>query len=135
MLDLDHFKRVNDSFGHQAGDQVLKVFASIIKKEVRDYDTAARFGGEEFMILFEDCEKAKAEEILIRIQEKVKAITIQSGEEQIHFTFSAGIVESSETETKVDIAESLISIADFRLYLAKDMGRDRIVMSNIKKRL
>ena len=76
MLDIDHFKVINDTLGHQAGDFVLKQLADFLKKSIRPYDLLARYGGEEFIMLYKDCTRKEAGEILNRIRDAVEARTL-----------------------------------------------------------
>jgi two-component system, cell cycle response regulator len=126
MLDLDHFKDINDTMGHDAGDFVLKRFTEMVKIKIRPYDIFARHGGEEFVILFSDCEKEKCIEILERIRTSLATKEFSFKETPVKFTFSAGIV-SLDDEPKSVTVEQLVHHADSMLYKAKESGRNRIV--------
>ena len=132
MLDIDHFKRVNDTFGHAAGDAVLKELAQRIESQVRASDVAARFGGEEFVVLLPDTNVNDAEKLAERIRAAISesAIDLPCGE-SITITASIGIAEVAperhERELKT-LGESLIARADVALYAAKSAGRDRIIV-------
>ena len=132
MLDIDHFKRVNDTFGHAAGDAVLTELAQRIESQVRASDVAARYGGEEFVVLLRDTNVAAAEKLAQRIRAgiSVSAIDLPCGE-SITITASIGIAEVApqrgEQELKT-LGESLLARADVALYAAKSAGRDRVMV-------
>lgn len=123
ILDIDHFKKVNDTHGHLAGDSVLKQFAEIIKDNIRTSDGVFRFGGEEFVILLPNADAAGSLVVLERIREKVKEATFING---LKINFSAGIYEiNNGAELEM---ESYLELADKALYEAKNKGRDRIIV-------
>ncbi|MFA5576641.1 MAG: diguanylate cyclase [Tissierellaceae bacterium] len=128
ILDLDHFKNVNDTYGHQAGDYVLREFSEILMSSIRTYDTLGRYGGEEFIILFHDSDKNKALEIIERILESVRAYKFKYGDKEINITFSCGISNAFEFTNEDITVKDLIDLADSRLYKAKDRGRNMIVI-------
>ncbi len=119
MLDIDHFKRINDRFGHQAGDQILIQFCVLIKNEViRDHDVFARLGGEEFCILMLDCSLSGAEQFAQRLIEKLSTTQLKvEGKGYITISASIGI---SDTDYGL---EQALKQADIALYQAKDAGR------------
>ncbi|MBN2817144.1 MAG: diguanylate cyclase [Campylobacterales bacterium] len=122
MADIDHFKNVNDTFGHQYGDEVLKEFAAILKSSVRHEDIVARYGGEEFLILLRtDIENASL--IVETIRKKIENTLF--GEDEISITGSFGLTEYT-LEEEVNM-EELISRADKALYRAKEQGRNQVV--------
>ena len=124
MLDIDHFKKVNDKYGHQSGDMTLVSCANTIKSSIRAYDNVFRFGGEEFLILLPNTEVSKAENIINRIRIDIFELSIPiEGESSIHITVSAGV---TEINTSDDISFS-ISKADKALYGAKKSGRNRVI--------
>jgi diguanylate cyclase (GGDEF)-like protein len=127
MLDIDFFKRINDTYGHPAGDEVLKRFAAVASKNIRPYDVVARYGGEEFVILFVDATKDTAHSILTRLKAEIRATTITHRGVEISFTFSGGVAEIGELQTDAVSTHKLIELADGRMYDAKATGRDRIV--------
>jgi diguanylate cyclase (GGDEF)-like protein len=124
MIDIDHFKKVNDTYGHKVGDQVLQHIACILKKRFRKSDIVCRFGGEEFCILTSNMNP----EHILRIFDDVKKIIEQSeitiDEHAIHITVSIGIC----TKLK-DSLEEMINEADMMLYEAKKQGRNRVICS------
>jgi len=125
MLDIDHFKSVNDQFGHQTGDIALSTCASFIKEDLRPYDNIFRYGGEEFLLLLPDTTAEKASHIIERIRIGISKIEIAvSNGKSIQLTVSTGI---SSLETRNPIEES-ISKADQALYRAKQTGRNKTVL-------
>ena len=134
MIDVDHFKHVNDTWGHEAGDEVLKHLAKVSRAAVRPQDLVARFGGEEFCILLPDTSRDEATEIAERVRLAIagtvclppQAILPDSAlSREIRFTVSIGVAELI-SDTCHDL-ESLVAVADRRLYLAKERGRNRVV--------
>ena len=127
MCDIDHFKRINDTFGHQIGDLVLEFLGKFLKKHVRENDLIARYGGEEFLILLHGVNKNKAYDVVNRLLKDLSGEKIYIGKEKwIKITISAGI--SSLPEDGTDL-ETLIKAADRGLYEAKNAGRNRVVLA------
>ncbi|MGL4634492.1 MAG: PleD family two-component system response regulator [Beijerinckiaceae bacterium] len=126
ILDIDHFKQVNDSWGHDAGDEVLKEFASRISKSVRGVDMACRSGGEEFVVLLPETETHIAALVADRIRTKVenKPFPIYGGKKYISVTVSIGVSGYKSGHTTAD---ALMKRADEALYKAKKEGRNRVV--------
>ncbi len=124
MIDIDHFKRVNDSIGHQAGDRILKIVAETLRVSVRSYDTLCRFGGEEFAIIMPDTSAGQASSVAERIRREIAAINARGAHGEFPLTVSIGLRPVRETET-IDAAQ-LIAEADQALYRAKNGGRNRI---------
>lgn len=122
MVDLDHFKQVNDLHGHPAGDKVLREFGKIIKNERREGDYVFRYGGEEFAFLFPGLQAEETVGIIERIRMQFNALSFSSEESQFNVTFSAG------SATYQDGMEELISAADQALYEAKRTGRNCTVI-------
>lgn len=122
LIDLDHFKNVNDTYGHSSGDEVLRQFSQILHKSVRNFDVVARVGGEEFCILLYDCGKEKAYEIAERIRKSVETniFWLPSGD-NINITISVGIASYPDT---IHNLERLRESADIQLYKAKNEGRN-----------
>lgn len=133
MLDLDHFKQVNDSFGHGAGDEVLRELSHRIESQVRGSDVAARYGGEEFIILLPHTEIESGRRLAERIRHTVAANPVVfGGANEVTITASIGIACASPQESDFDLktlGESLIARADVALYSAKAAGRNRIAVS------
>jgi diguanylate cyclase (GGDEF)-like protein len=124
MLDVDHFKQVNDTFGHHGGDRVLVHFARAIRRAVRTSDQAFRYGGEEFALLLPQCSSEDTLRILRRIQGELRERPVSvGGADRILVRFSAGIATSdAHNGYRVD---ALVARADAALYRAKSGGRDR----------
>lgn len=132
MLDIDHFKQVNDNWGHAAGDAVLKELAQRIEAQVRASDVAARYGGEEFIVLLPDTNVEAAQKLAERIRREIAAspIRLPCGED-VTITASIGIAEVSPKPGENDLktlGDSLIARADVALYAAKSAGRDQVVV-------
>lgn len=128
LIDIDHFKRVNDLHGHQAGDRVLVELADCLRTRIRPYDILARYGGEEFVVLFKDCGRAASGEVLQRIKDFVEGTPCRFRDTSIAVTFSGGIADIGEIPPDAPAAGELLRIADERLYMAKQAGRNRIVI-------
>ena len=130
IMDLDHFKSINDTYGHDAGDKVLQDFAERIRSSVRGIDLACRYGGEEFLVAMPDTDKRFAGLVAERLRQEVEAqrIMINSGRDELKVTVSIGIA-SSEDGSKDDTAQKLIKRADEALYEAKSSGRNRVIQS------
>ena len=132
MLDVDHFKRINDSYGHAAGDRVLQEVAERIDSQIRATDVAARWGGEEFVILLPDTGSRAAVKLADRIREEVAASDVPiDDQESVAVTASIGIASETPKRDAADLkalADSLIGRADTALYEAKSAGRNRVVV-------
>ncbi|WP_122666848.1 sensor domain-containing diguanylate cyclase [Pseudomonas viridiflava] len=123
MCDIDHFKRVNDTFGHQAGDKVIQRVAQVMRKHVRDADIAGRYGGEEFAVLLPDTHKAGAKVFCERLRLAVEAETVQHEGHAIKCTISLGVADLSKPTSEY---KTLIEWADQALYLSKKNGRNQV---------
>jgi diguanylate cyclase (GGDEF)-like protein len=127
MLDLDHFKRYNDNFGHSAGDQVLAAVGETLQRCVRAEDVACRYGGEEFCLILPECSlrqaTVRADEVRKRLQEYRSRV---DGYGADLLTVSIGLAAFDETTDRVDL---LLKFADEALYQAKHTGRDRVVVA------
>jgi two-component system, cell cycle response regulator len=128
ILDIDLFKQVNDSFGHDAGDEVLQDFAGRIKKSIRGIDTACRSGGEEFVVLLPETESRIAALVAERIRAKVEKqpFAVNGGKRYINVTVSVGVTGFSQGHTTAD---AMLKRADDALYRAKRDGRNRVIQS------
>lgn len=132
MLDIDYFKRVNDTWGHAAGDAVLKEIAQRVESQVRASDVAARYGGEEFVILLPDTNIGAATHLAERVRTAIAAspFTLPHGE-SVTITASIGIAEACPGPGDKDlktVGDSLLARADVALYAAKSAGRDRVMV-------
>ncbi len=131
MMDIDHFKSVNDTYGHAVGDLVLKNVSKIIQKEIREYDIASRYGGEEFSIILPYTEKEEAAKVAQRLRAAVekKKIDISDfnieGVDEISVTISLGVNEFDRAEEDPSV---LYKNADKALYTAKETGRNKVVI-------
>jgi diguanylate cyclase (GGDEF)-like protein len=127
MLDLDHFKRINDSFGHPAGDQVLKSVGQVLKESCRVYDVPGRYGGEEFCIVLPDTRVVGTTTVAERIRMRLENTPQQMGEHSVVVTASIGIaVMDSVADEGLLTANALLERADRALYSAKHHGRNRV---------
>ena len=133
LLDIDHFKRVNDTFGHDAGDNVLRIVAEVVRKRLRKSDTFVRYGGEEFLVLLPGAEKEAAIVILEAIRKGIETtpLSLVDGDDPTRITASAGLV--SFPEDAVDDFSSMQKLADERLYQAKSNGRNQCVSQDLSK--
>jgi diguanylate cyclase (GGDEF)-like protein len=126
LLDIDHFKRVNDTHGHAAGDMVIRALAALLRNRMRGSDFAGRLGGEEFLLVFEDCSTANARQIVDRMRDDFTQIAFEGPGCRWHCKFSAGIADLQGSET----AALMLGRADQALYLAKANGRNRSELSS-----
>lgn len=123
LLDIDHFKLVNDQYGHQAGDQALRLVANVVRQHVRPYDVVGRWGGEELLLVLSDTTLAAATTVAERVRAKIAASPLSWSEDrQIAVTASLGVA-STETSGAITL-EQLVHDADAALYRAKADGRD-----------
>jgi diguanylate cyclase (GGDEF)-like protein len=128
LLDIDHFKHINDRHGHQAGDQVLTAFAALVKKQLREPDIVARYGGEEFMVIAPHTPHRGAVDLAERLRRNLEsnsfALTgMPDGTQAVRLTCSIGVVSLGDESDRV---ETLIRLADENLYRAKQEGRNRV---------
>jgi two-component system cell cycle response regulator len=126
ILDVDHFKNVNDTYGHDVGDEVLREIARRISSNIRGIELCCRFGGEEFVTAFAGADSATAVSIGERLRRKVceEPVAITTKKTSIRVTISIGVATASGS---ADTAETLLKRADLALYRAKDEGRNRVV--------
>jgi diguanylate cyclase len=123
LFDLDHFKQINDTHGHLAGDAVLKEFAALISSQMRTNDSAGRLGGEEFAILFPETSTAEALQVAYRIREKCEALTVNTPDGPIQLTTSIGL---TQVQVGDEANEDVYRRSDEALYQAKHNGRNRV---------
>jgi len=122
FFDIDHFKKINDTYGHEAGDTILKSLGVLFKRYIRESDTIGRYGGEEFIAILPKADKKEAFEFAKKIREIVEKTKFLYKNTRIDVTISAGVASRNEVNSK----EELIKLADKRLYLAKEHGRNRV---------
>jgi two-component system cell cycle response regulator len=126
LIDIDHFKSVNDSYGHDAGDAVLREFAARIRRNTRGIDLACRLGGEEFVVIMPDCDLAKAYHVGERLRQCIAAAPFDAdgriGTLQVTASVGVAAIESAD-----DIPDLMLKRADQALYCAKRDGRNRVV--------
>ena len=123
MVDIDHFKNYNDTFGHLAGDVILREVANLLKENIREIDFVGRFGGEEFSIFLPQTSKEQAISVSERLREKIAESEIQAYDEKVKLTISIGVATFPENSRDKDL---LIEVADKALYQAKQKGRNRV---------
>ncbi|MBE0481868.1 MAG: diguanylate cyclase [Bacterioplanes sp.] len=128
MLDIDHFKQVNDRYGHAIGDLVITTLATLLKQRIRRTDLAGRYGGEEFVVILPDCTLDNARQMMVAILMGFRDIAFHAEGTDFHCTFSAGIAMYGP-HTQGD-AELLLKQADEAMYLAKTKGRNQIVIAD-----
>jgi len=135
FLDIDFFKKVNDTYGHQVGDQVLTLVAKTIREQLRNNDVLARYGGEEFVALLANIEEGMAFDIAERIRKKIKSIVVEAKGESVTITISIGSVTYKPSKgthiNSSQVGVDLIEKADAALYSAKNSGRDKVVSAGV----
>ena len=124
-FDLDHFKSINDAYGHAAGDDALKQFADICMSQIRGQDFLGRVGGEEFGLMLVEADESEALRVINRILERVREVAIKSDKGVFSVTASAGVARLRESDA---VLGDLMVRADNALYEAKGRGRDRAVL-------
>ncbi len=123
MMDIDHFKKVNDNYGHSVGDKVLQVVAELLQSVVREIDVVARLGGEEFAFVLPETNTDEAVNLAERLRQKIAATTVMHEEKQIQITASFGI---SSCPVKDETLETMLIRADDALFRAKKTGRNKV---------
>jgi len=124
MLDIDNFKKVNDTFGHEAGDEVIRILSKTLREGIRGIDLAARIGGEEFAIILTETGLVRAMEVAERLRLAIKAVQIPVARS---ITVSLGV---AEVPGCAQTARELLACADAALYTAKEQGRDRVIRAH-----
>jgi len=134
LADIDHFKRVNDSYGHLAGDMVLQQFVAAISGCVRSYDHVGRYGGEEFLIVFTGTPTELIETRVVEFQRTISNLTVRYREFEFPITCSLGAILIEPGQFVVD-QQLVLALADEALYQAKNDGRDRVVFRTLRSEL
>lgn len=124
MLDIDHFKRVNDRYGHAAGDNVIRALANLLRQRLRRVDSLGRYGGEEFAAVLPDCTAVQAKRIIDEIRERFSELSFVANGATFNVTLSSGIAQTDHQSA----GDVLLERADQALYCAKDAGRNRVLM-------
>src|SRR6187402_791975 len=127
LLDVDHFKSINDGHGHAAGDQVLAAVGALLRRELRTPDVAARWGGEEFVVLFRNTDGEGGVRAAERIRSAIQALEISASDKKILVTVSIGVAEFALENS----AETFIECADRAMYRAKLGGRNRVEREHV----
>ncbi len=131
MLDIDFFKKLNDTHGHRAGDRALEEFAAVLTGSVRRSDLAARYGGEEFVVVMSDTSAGDAAQVAEKVRHAVEGLRVDIGDgEMVDFTVSIGAATYPDDS---DTGDDLMALADEALYVAKRTGRNRVVSAGKKK--
>jgi diguanylate cyclase (GGDEF)-like protein len=130
MVDIDHFKRVNDHYGHLAGDHVLRHIVGVLRQRLRASDVLGRYGGEEFMVLLPSTDLHGAAQLAEQLRQAVQAAPCEWQGQRIPFTVSIGVAASADTPADPSrTSEALLQAADQALYRAKDDGRNRVALA------
>ncbi|MFO7865248.1 MAG: GGDEF domain-containing protein, partial [Candidatus Aminicenantes bacterium] len=127
IADLDHFKRINDAYGHTAGDDILAATARCLRSACREYDVVGRYGGEEFAVVLPGTTLEKAVFVAERIRKKVEQIRHEPDGKELAVTLSLGVA-AAPSEQRVMDSEILVKQADQALYEAKNKGRNRVAL-------
>jgi diguanylate cyclase (GGDEF)-like protein len=128
MIDIDHFKTINDRFGHQVGDDMLRLVSGVLRTQVRTTDIVGRYGGEEFLVLMPDTGPEGA----LLVAEKVRRAVAEKVIQPVPVTISIGVATTSENDVTLD---RTLSRADAALYAAKEAGRNRVHVASPQERL
>jgi len=127
MLDIDHFKQVNDRFGHAMGDEVIASVATLLRKRLRNLDVLGRYGGEEFVVLMNNCNVIEASKILDDFRQRFQELVFTTEEAQFSSTISIGVAEF-RPDSKIE-PDALLVNADKAMYKAKETGRNKVIVS------
>ena len=124
MVDIDYFKRVNDTYGHDAGDVVLATVASCLKEAAGEENLAVRWGGEEFIIYFQNMKREQVYPVIEELRKRIEGMVIETEGQRIHVTITGGIAEGRPESNY----EKVIKSADEKLYIGKQQGRNRVII-------
>ena len=134
LIDIDHFKKFNDTYGHQAGDFVLKKFCEILEGNLRKYDTLARYGGEEFAIILPETSGEDALLVAEKLRAAIESATFVDQNNEYHVTASFGLTSTSPGKVDNFNKNNFINQSDLALYDAKKEGRNRVALYGPKKK-
>jgi diguanylate cyclase len=123
MLDIDNFKKLNDTYGHDAGDQALVHLTQVVRETLRPQDTLARYGGEEFVVILSDTGLDNGVQVMVRVQRELTRKFFLHRNDKLLITFSCGVAELATDEE----APAAIKRADQAMYLAKRAGKNRVL--------
>lgn len=126
MIDADHFKNINDTFGHDTGDNVLRELTRAVLKELRNSDLFGRIGGEEFAATLPETDEESAAQVAERLRETIESLALKAGDEDFQFTVSIGIAMLSKEDSEFS---TILKRADNALYRAKETGRNKVIIS------
>jgi diguanylate cyclase (GGDEF)-like protein len=126
MIDADHFKDINDSHGHAAGDRALQHLATVLATQMRDIDRVGRYGGEEFVVVLPGTSQGEARDLAERLRQRVQALPLRWQERPLMLTVSIGV---AQWQGDADDLTALVSRADMALYQAKETGRNRVMLA------
>ena len=135
MVDIDHFKTINDTYGHQAGDEILVEVSRILGESVRTNDVLARIGGEEFTIALPYSNRLASIVMAERLRSAISEATFEYGGKHISVTISLGVAALDKDDVGIETVDELLAIADKRLYTAKNKGRNRLCASDDDKKI
>ena len=134
LRDIDHFKVFNDTYGHQAGDFVLKEFAQVLKSNLRQYDTLARYGGEEFVIILPETDSESGFAVGEKLRAAIETASFEENHQPYHVTASFGLASSRPATEDHFSKSNFINMADTALYDSKNQGRNRVTLFTPKKK-
>ena len=134
ILDIDHFKKINDTYGHSVGDDVIILLAKTLESCIRESDISARFGGEEFVILFNNCDLEYTYKLAEGIRKIIERLEVTTDEGKLKFTVSIGVAQYDTLEDNMSI-ENTLKRADDCLYDAKKNGRNQVVKHNVVREI